>query len=124
MERVSTKTSTHELQQLQMLNTYQSYEINIVIVAACIPTLVPLFEIAIRKRSLSYFNKKPNYSLQASSRLRNRFGGGGKPYIMSDDMETGINTTMMSTSGKGTLIEHASSAGNKSISLSSLEARR
>ncbi|KAM0302193.1 hypothetical protein ACHAO8_011594 [Botrytis cinerea] len=63
------------------LFVWNAFEINLIIIAACIPTLVPLFEIVINNRSASYFNNRKATSRGGSKfsfhkesfRMRNRF---------------------------------------------------
>ncbi|TEY23441.1 hypothetical protein BOTCAL_1478g00010 [Botryotinia calthae] len=63
------------------LFVWNAFEINLIIIAACIPTLVPLFEIVINNRSASYFNSRKATSRGGSKfsfhkesfRMRNHF---------------------------------------------------
>lgn len=80
-----------------MLTFQLSVEVNIIIIAACIPTLVPLYDIILGKRSFSNSsNKKPSYKPYSSFQLRARFGGRNK-YMRSGDTESrdGIDTRIL-----------------------------
>jgi len=55
-----------------LLFVWNAFEINIVIIAACTPALVPLFEILTGRKSSSQFSKKPSGGSYSLPSLRNR----------------------------------------------------
>lgn len=76
------------------LFVWNAFEINIVITAACIPTLVPLYEVLNGKRKASQYDKTPNQLRNSFRGLRNPVDG-SNGHLGYGHAENGVDTLIL-----------------------------